>query len=504
MKTRHLLASLYTTTLLGSQVFLSAPPSHALPAWSTYCGPESNAGASAIWNGLLYPWSRLFDSSCQKHDEGYVRVNNGESGWTQSRVDIEFRNDMHRQCNQNWQRALGLTGTAGEIGTTLAQIFSLGTFGVAMKAWCNSAAESNYQMVTTFGEDVGAVRGFPSILVSSAKINRVYNTLSDDELDINFTVVNNGNVNVEVDAVLMKKGKSFRDLVKPGFLGTISSAFNTDIIDAVPNTHEKDLRPGQQWSEKVTTDGFWASQEDLGSTVNVFIRADLYSDGNNFTAPFIPMAWLQCPKPSRPGTKNCTVKYRFSDGWSNVSVRQKANEWLASVRRSNWPRPQQRQGQGQSSTQDTACANPSTTMGIWSFKDPARNKYARGGVTAEGRNDLVGALATRVANPSRAWETFKLYSIPGVPGGRRLQNTIDGRWLETVNTTSTLLLHGPVRSCSTSNKDMQWRVIDVPGRRGVYKLQSLRTNKFVKVSGSGLLKANASQAQATPFIWNKY
>ena len=504
MKTRTVLASLSTTTFLGSQLLLSATPSHALPAWSTYCGPESNPGASVLWNGLLYPWSRLFDSSCQKHDEGYTKVNNGERGWTQTRVDREFKNDMNRQCNQNWQSALGLTGTAGEIGTAMAQIFSLGTFGIAMKAWCNGAAESNYQMVTTFGEDVGAVSGFPSINVTNAKIRRVYNRWSDDEIDVTFTVANNSNVNIEVDAVLMKRGKGFRHLVKPSFLGTISSAFNSDIIDAVPNTHEKDLRPGQQWSEKVTTDGFWASQEDLSSTVNVFIRADLYSDGNNFTAPFVPMAWLQCPKPGKPGSADCTVKYRFSDGWSNTSVSQKANDWLASVRRSNWPRPRRGQGQGQPSRQDTACANPKTAMGVWSFKDPARNKYARGGVTAEGRKDLVGAFATRVTNPNRAWETFKLYSIPGVRGGRRLQNTIDGRWLETVNATNTLLLHGPVRSCSTSNKDMQWRVVNVPGRRGVYKLQSLRTNKFVKVSGNGLLKANASQSQATPFSWSKY
>lgn len=156
------------------------------------------------------------------------------------------------------------------------------------------------------------------------------------------------------------------------------------------------------------------------------------------------------------------------------------------------------------SNQDSACANPKTDMGLWSFKDPATNKFARGGVTAEGRNDLVGALGTAVTNPSRAWESFRLYSIPGVEGGRRLQNTIDGRWLETVNDTGTLLLHGPVRSCNTSTKDMQWRVVPVAGQRGYYKLQNLRTNQFVKVSSGGLLKANATEAQATAFGWNKY
>ena len=157
-----------------------------------------------------------------------------------------------------------------------------------------------------------------------------------------------------------------------------------------------------------------------------------------------------------------------------------------------------------STPSERACNDAENAMGIWSFKDMARNKYARGGVTAEGRNDVVGAVATSVSNPNRAWETFKLYSIPGVEGGRRLQNTIDGRWLETVNATNTLLLHGPVRTCSTTNKDMQWRVVNVPGQRGVYKLQNLRTNKFVKVTGNGLLKANASESQATAFGWNRY
>lgn len=154
--------------------------------------------------------------------------------------------------------------------------------------------------------------------------------------------------------------------------------------------------------------------------------------------------------------------------------------------------------------QDTACANSSTYMGIWSFRDLSTNKYARGGVKAEGRNDLVGALGTAVSNPNRAWESFRLYSIPGVRGGRRLQNTIDGRWLETVNNTGSLLLHGPVRSCSTSTKDMQWRVVPVAGQRGVYKLQNLRNNQFVRVTPGGLLKANASEAQATSFGWMKY
>ena len=158
---------------------------------------------------------------------------------------------------------------------------------------------------------------------------------------------------------------------------------------------------------------------------------------------------------------------------------------------------------GISGPSQKACDAKSELIGIWSFKNPATKKYARGGVTGEGRNDLVGALAPRVSNPSRAWETFRLYKIPGVRGGRRLQNTIDGRWLETVNKTSTLLLHGPVRKCTPSNEDMKWRVVR-GSRKGDYKLQHLRTNKYVRVMSNGLLKANASESQATVFSWQRY
>jgi hypothetical protein len=158
---------------------------------------------------------------------------------------------------------------------------------------------------------------------------------------------------------------------------------------------------------------------------------------------------------------------------------------------------------GISGPSQKACDSKSELIGIWSFQNPATKKYARGGVTAEGRNDLVGALAPRVQNPQRAWETFRLYKIPGVRGGRRLQNTIDGRWLETINKTGTLLLHGPVRKCISSNKDMQWRVVK-GSRNGDYKLQNLRTNKYVRVMSNGLLKANVGQSQATVFIWKRY
>jgi hypothetical protein len=203
--------------------------------------------------------------------------------------------------------------------------------------------------------------------------------------------------------------------------------------------------------------------------------------------------------------QNC-INLDYTNDRLNISIPVDASRHSRCANALGIPAVTASRGSSPGGTQggDTACANRKTTMGIWSFRDRSRNKYVRGGVTAEGRNDLVGALAPRVTNPKKAWETFKLYSIPGVEGGRRIQNTIDGRWLETVDATNTLLLHGPVRRCRTSNRDMQWRVIAVPGQRGIYKLQSLRNNKFVQVTSNGLLKANTTRSQATPFGWRKY
>ena len=58
------------------------------------------------------------------------------------------------------ERCIRLNGTGGDIGYGLAQIFSMGTFAPAMKAWCKAAAASNYAMVAEFGADIGAATGF--------------------------------------------------------------------------------------------------------------------------------------------------------------------------------------------------------------------------------------------------------------------------------------------------------------------------------------------------------
>jgi hypothetical protein len=145
--------------------------------------------------------------------------------------------------------------------------------------------------------------------------------------------------------------------------------------------------------------------------------------------------------------------------------------------------------------------NSQQIAGRWAFRDLASQRFVRGGVSGEGQNDLVGlGSADYAANPARDWATFEIYEISGVPGGRRLRNTIDGRWLETKNDTNTLLLPQG-RTCSVSNQDMQWQV--EPASNG-YLLRNTRTGKYVRLDGSGLLKADAEKAQATKFGLGNY
>lgn len=145
--------------------------------------------------------------------------------------------------------------------------------------------------------------------------------------------------------------------------------------------------------------------------------------------------------------------------------------------------------------------NSEQIAGRWAFRDLASQRFVRGGVTGEGQNDLVGLGSTQyAANPARDWATFEIFEIAGVPGGRRLRNTIDGRWLETNNNTNTLLLPEG-RICSVGNKDMQWQVEDASGG---YFLRNARTGKYVRLDGAGLLKADAERARATKFELGNY
>lgn len=495
------IASLIAASSLGSSVvFLLPNTAKAIPAWSKHCGPASMPEAAIAWNTLLYPWSPLFDSACKTHDENYDLVNseNNSANMTQRKADTIFKDEMNRLCENKWRDAIGLNGTAGDIAYGTAQLFSLGTFAPAMKTWCKSSALANYAMVAEFGADIGAATGFPSVKVTSARIYRSDDWLSDDEIKVQFTVKNDGNVDIEVDAVMMKKGKGYRHLVSQGVLGRIASALDSNIADTEPDTHEVDLHSGQSWSDTVDTNWGWPSQEDLDNPVNVFIRTDEWSKSgllSNFTTAFTPKAWIQCPKPSPDKWGDCTVKYRVGDTWQTYTVNESARS----------TRQQFQTAQSSLTVSESGACNASNKyMGIWAFMDGSTKKYARGGVSAEGRNDLVGTLSPKINNSNKDWGSFKLYSIPGRRYGRRLQNTIDGRWLETVNATNSLLLHGPVRSCTTSNKDMQWDVIPVAGQRGIYKIKNLNNNRYVKATSSGLLKANASEAQATPFTWYKF
>ena len=78
-----------------------------------------------------------------------------------------------------------------------------------------------------------------------------------------------------------------------------------------------------------------ALQSDLDNPVNVFIRTDEWSNQgllSNFTAPFTPKAWIQCPKPRPDKWGNCTVKYRVGDTWKNITVSESAGNVVRGFR----------------------------------------------------------------------------------------------------------------------------------------------------------------------------
>lgn len=146
------------------------------------------------------------------------------------------------------------------------------------------------------------------------------------------------------------------------------------------------------------------------------------------------------------------------------------------------------------------CRDGKALAGVWSLKDRASGQYVRGGVTAEGRNDIVGALAgtSKPTNP-RSWEAFEMVFVRDAGGQRWLRNTVSGRYLETVNRSSSLLLP-PNRACDPNNPDMRWRFWQVKGGKGLYKLQNMRTEQFVRVARDGVLKADATSDQASVFV----
>ena len=289
-------------------IFSTAPTPSKASALnpSPDCGPQGR-GSTAVamtigW--LLYPWSPHFNSACRTHDQNYSLANRSTT-MTQTRADRIFLADMKRSCRANWNKP-GVGATGGKLWRALKAAVTTSTYRQEMIKWCYNHANTAYWAVAEFGSDIGAIEGFDSIKVTRATIKKVKNTWSDDEIDINFTVKNDGNVNIEVDAVMMKKGRYYKDLTKKNGLGDVASFLSTHTLDTEPDTYEKDLRVGQSYSDKLTTTGIWASQEDLGSYVYAYIRADLSS---GFDA-LAPMARLKCRKPGRGQTKNCQIRYR--------------------------------------------------------------------------------------------------------------------------------------------------------------------------------------------------
>ena len=237
----------------GASVLLSTAP---IPSRASYinpspdCGPEGNTAAAMLIGWALYPWSPLFNSACVTHDRNYDLANESTS-MTQTRADNIFLQDMRQSCRANWNKA-GTGTTGGKLWRLLRATVTSSTYKNEMIKWCYNYAKTAYWAVAEFGSDIDAIQGFDSIQVTSAKIKTVKNTFSDDEIDVKFTVKNDGNVNIEVDAVLMKKGRYYKDLMSKNSLGNVASALSTNTLDTEPDAYEKDLRPGQSYSDKLT------------------------------------------------------------------------------------------------------------------------------------------------------------------------------------------------------------------------------------------------------------
>ena len=287
----------------GASLVLSTLP---LPAKANLlnpapdCGPMEYPNISRGLGWFLLPWSPFFNAACKKHDANYLLADT-DPNMTQTKADKIFLSDMKKSCKKNWDKT-------GKGTNRLFKLLkpALLPFKTKMISWCTSYAQIAYSVVSEFGSDIDAIKGINSIKVESAKITRTKDTFSDDEIDIVFKVRNNGNVNIEVDAVMMKKGHFYKDLVQKDGLGNVASFLSKHTLDTEPDLYEKDLKPGQSYSDKLTTSGIYASQEDLGKYVYAFIRADLVESFGGI----VPMARLKCRKPAPGKTKNCQIRYR--------------------------------------------------------------------------------------------------------------------------------------------------------------------------------------------------
>ncbi len=464
----------------------------ALPPYSTHCGPEGGGMASVAFNSVLYPWPRLFDESCLVHDRDYDRVNSGDRSITQRMADDKFLRDMMNNCRTRWREAVNMTGVGGDIAYWIAQIGSFGAFAPFMQASCMASATLAHSLVAEFGADIGSANGVSSIQVRRATLRRfdtgLFGSFDEDEVTVEFEVINDGNYDLELDAVLLRKGSTVRDLANPRGMRDVASNwvtfFNRHSVDVEPDTHEFDLSTGrgQVWRDSVTTNNIPASWKNLNNPVQVVIRADLYQEvGNNLTTPFKPMALIECPLPRNAGsTSNCTVKYPNGPGWGPRTPGQN----LATA-----------QGALRSTPPRAAARCDGNSIGIWAFR--AGSKFVRGGVTIGNIRDYVAAVSNNIGPVNRSWETFRLLDRDG-RGGRYIINTINGQYLQ-VDGQKRLRLRDT--SCASSDATKKWVVVPDRTRRGYYALKSEATGQFVRLTPRGLLVADAPQSNAYYFAW---
>ena len=225
---RKIGSNIFGSSLLATSLLLST---NLAANAKDYCGPDDNAFMSWITNAYLSPFDKIFNPLCKEHDENYSLVNKrSNTSMSQERADQIFRTGLYRACSNDWRKAIKGTWRDNDIYYGWTQLWTNGNYASYIKSWCRDLADDAYSMVSEFGSDIAAVKGFPSLKVTKARIFREDDYWSDDEIKVDFTVVNDGYVNIEVDAVMMKKGKGYKNLLNPSVFSRVASALDRSVL----------------------------------------------------------------------------------------------------------------------------------------------------------------------------------------------------------------------------------------------------------------------------------
>jgi hypothetical protein len=269
------LVSLLTTANAMTAGLLTIQPAQA----ERYCGPDNSDTNKELVQIFLFPYAKVFDPACKKHDKCYDELRS--NGKTKEQCELEFKRDLYAQCEK---RSL-IEQLSQELFGVITSPKLWGSSG-SLNAACKRRADWAAWGVSQFGE--GALRdagqALYSLKIVKIEASRINDRLSDDELKVCVSVRNDGNLATEWDLVLLNK--------KGG------------IVDTAPNTHERNIKVGQTDRECVGTRGTTSSISDLGSQAKVVVRID----DTPGLASFFPIATFSVDT-NRPKDKFTAVPY---------------------------------------------------------------------------------------------------------------------------------------------------------------------------------------------------